>query len=254
MVSKYKNKNLLPLLAITALFLSVGLVNITQVSDSKVTKTQSVLSESDENKVEEVEIQSKDRKREEKKDEKKDENKEKEQKKIETEIKTENEQRLTTGKIEIDEVEDENEAKDDANDDKDEPEDKTKMESEFEQESETVSSDGSVNKFKFKLKTKTVNGKTIIETSSGEMEVKNNPEDSVDELINAGVIDTQISFEAKSNDNNKVEFEVQGVEIKKLLGLFEVSLPKTVTVDSETGTVINTNQNIWTRFLSMLSI
>lgn len=246
MVSKHK-KNLLPLLAITALFLSVSLVNFTQVSDSSLINNRGVLSDSDENKVEEI-------KKEEKKDEKKDENKEKEQKKVETKVKTENEQRLTTGKIEIDEVENENEAKNDAKDDKDEPEDKTEIESEFEQESETASSDGSVNKFKFKLKTRTVNGKTIIETANGEMEVKSSPEDSVDNLVNIGVLDTPTSFEAKTNNNSKIEFEVQGVEVKKLLGLFEVNLPKTVTVDSETGTVVNTNQNIWTRFLSILSI
>lgn len=227
MASKYKNKkNLLPLLAITVLFLSVGLVNFTQVSDSKVTSKQSVLSESDENKVEK-------------------------QERIESKINTENKQSLTTGKIEIDEVENEKEVKDDTNN---EINDKTETESEFEQESETASSDGSINKFKFKLKTRVVNGKTVIETTSGDMEIKNNPEDSVDNLVDTGVLDTPTSFEAKTNDNNKVEFEVQGVEIKKLLGLFEVSLPKIVTVDSETGNVINTSQNIWTKFLSLLSI
>lgn len=252
MVRKIVSKNILPLLAITTLVLSISLVNY---NDSKFLgnqSTQDVLSESDENKAEEI-------KNEEKKEEKKEDTKQVERKEVKKEeikekIEVKNEVKLTTGKIKVDEVEDEIEVKDDVNNDNDETDDKTKTESEFEQESETVSSDGTVNKFKFKLKTRTVNGKTIIETAKGEMEVKNNPEDSVDDLVNNGVLDTPTSFEAKTNNNNKVEFEVQGVEIKKLLGLFEVSLPKTVIVDSETGTITNTNQNIWTKFLSLLSI
>lgn len=242
------SKNFLPLLAVTVLVLSVGLINFSQVSDLKVTNRQNVLSDSDENKVEEI-----------KNEEKKEETKQVERKEVEKEetkekIETKSEVKLTTGKIKVDGVEDEDEAKNDLDDDKNETDNKTEEESEFEQESETVSSDGTVSKFKFKLKTKTVNGKTIIETAKGEMEVKNNPEDSMNDLVNDGVIDTPTSFEAKTNKDNKVEFEVQGVEIKRLLGLFEVNLPKTVTVDAETGDVVDSNQSIWTQFLSLLSI
>ena len=85
------------------------------------------------------------------------------------------------------------------------------------------------------------------------MEVENSPEEAVNSLVENEVLDTPTSFEAKTNDN-KVEFEVQGIEAKKLLGLFAVNLPKTVTVDAETGEVTSSNQNVWTRFLSLLSI
>lgn len=259
MAKRKLGKNTLPLLAITALVLSVALVNYDKSLVSNSNSTQSVLSESDENKVEEVKKEEKkeDIKQVEQKEEKrKEEKKEKKQEKVETKINAESAQKITTGKIKVDEIKDVNEVKDDIDidNDKDKTDDKTKTESEFEQESETVSSDGTVNKFKFKLKTRTVNGKTIIETAKGEMEVKSSPRDSVDNLVNNGILDTPTSFEAKTNDNNKIEFEVQGVEVKKLLGLFEVSLPKTVTIDSETGNVIDTNQSIWTQLLSLLSI
>ncbi|EKE04944.1 MAG: hypothetical protein ACD_19C00428G0006 [uncultured bacterium] len=265
MVKKYKNKqslllrskDLLSVLAITGILLSVGLVNFSQVSDSKVANTQSVLSESDENKVEENKTE--EIKKEQRKEMKRKENEEKKQEKIEVK----KEVRLTTGKIKIDNQEDGNEVEDlddaeDIDDDIDEVEDEiegeTELESEFESESETTSSDGTVNKFKLKLKTRTVNGKTLIETAAGEIETENSPDEAVSNLLDDGILDTPTSFEAKTNNDNKVEFEVQGVEIKKLLGLFEVNLPKTVTIDSETGVVTNTNQNIWTRFLSLLSI
>lgn len=196
MVKKYKNKNLLPLLAITAFFLSVGLVNFTQVSDSKVASTQSVLSKSDE-------------------DEDKDE----------VEIK--------------DEVKDE-------------------VESEFEQETETSvngeNESKSKSKFKLKVETKMVKGKPVVETNSGQKEVKNSPEDVANSLVEDKIIETPVSFEAKTNDKNEVQYEIQATEDKKFLGIFRVVLPKMLTISSETGEVVSTNQNAWTRFLSFLSI
>ena len=198
MAVKYKNRNLLPLLAITAFFLSVGLVNFTQVSDSKVASTQSVLSKSDEVRTEA-------------KVEDKDEDEDEVEVKEEVEIK--------------DEVEDE-------------------VESEFEQEIETeteaASADGKVNKFKLKVKEKTVDSKKV--------------EDTVNNLVDDNVLDTPISYEVKTDEKNVVKYEVQGTEDKRFLGIFKVVLPKMLTVSATTGEVISSDQNIWTRFLSFLSI
>lgn len=216
----------IPLLLIAVAVLAISFSNYKNVYKTN-SSNKSVLSESDESKKEET-------------------------KELNLEKNKDN-QELSVEKEEIEEVEDVEEAEN-VEDVEEEIDDDVNVESEFEQESETISSDGTVNKFKFKLKTKKVNGKTVIETANGNMEIKNNPEDSVENLVNAGILDTPTSFEAKTNDNNKIEFEVRGVEIKKLLGLFEVSLPKTVTVDSETGNVVNSNQSIWIKFLSLLSI
>ncbi len=209
MAVKKVSKNLLPLLAITALFLSVSLVNYTLISDSKVKNTQSVLSESIE-KEDNIET----------KDTKNDVAKQEEPERIEEPKKVES----SSGEIEI------------------------------ENESETASADGKINKFKLKIKSKTVNGKTIVETASGEMEIGNKPEDAVNNLVDDNILDTPTSFEAKTSDKNKVKYEIQGIEVKKLLGLFEINLPKIVTVDADTGDVVNSSQSIWTKFLSLLSI
>jgi len=247
-----RNKNLLPLLAVTVLVLSFALVNYSEFMTSKVENTQSVLSKSDEKRDENEE---QDKVEEKKQERERTETKNEEKKEIKEEVKKE----ISSGRIKIDpiivvkrnegsenevEVEDSVESDDGV---------KEEIETEFEQESETASPDGTVNKFKLKIKTKTVAGKTIIETASGEMEVENSPEEAVNSLVENEVLDTPTSFEAKTNDN-KVEFEVQGIEAKKLLGLFAVNLPKTVTVDAETGEVTSSNQNVWTRFLSLLSI
>lgn len=253
-----RNKNLLPLLAFTVLVLSFALVNYSEFMTSKVENTQSVLSKSDEKRDENEEDKVEEKKQEREGTETKNE----EKKEVKEEVKKE----ISSGRIKIDpiitvkrsentenetEIEDENETEDE---DSIEDADDNEIETEFEQESETASPDGTVNKFKLKIKTRTVAGKTIIETASGEMEVENSPEEAVNSLVENEVLDTPTSFEAKTNDNNKVEFEVQGVEAKKLLGLFAVNLPKTVTVDAETGEVTSSNQNVWTRFLSLLSI
>ena len=55
------------------------------------------------------------------------------------------------------------------------------------------------------------------------------------------------------NENDKVEFEFKGVEAKKFLGLFNVNLPKTITVDANTGEVLSNKQTVWTKFLNLLS-
>ena len=240
-----RNRNLLPLLAFTVLVLSFSLVSYSDFLSSKVINTQDVLSESDE------------RKEEEKKEEKKEvkelkrvEVKNEEKKEVKEEIKKE----ISSGRIKIDPVITVKRSENTENVVENETEAEDETETEFEQESETASPDGTVNKFKLKIKTKTVAGKTIIETASGEMKVENSPEEAVNSLVENEVLDTPTSFEAKTNDNNKVEFEVQGIEVKKLLGLFAVNLPKTVTVDAETGDVTSSNQSVWTRFLSLLSI
>ncbi len=256
------NKNLLPLLAFTVLVLSVGVIryNDTLVMSDK--NTQSVLSESDEKDSED------ERKTDEKSVEKEEEKKNEDSNEIKKETESRKESTVSVDKrdsirttekpkvkLEIvkveDSTEDEIEIENDEAEVSNEIEDE--FESEFEQESETASADGTVNKFKLKLKTRTVAGKTIVETEAGEVEVENNPDEVINNLVSAGLLDNPTSFEAKTN-NNSVEFEIQGTESKKFLGIIDVVIPKMLTISSETGEVVSMNQNVWSRILSLLSI
>lgn len=250
-------KNTLPLLAITALFLSVALVNYDKSLVSNSNSTQSVLSESDENKEDEK----KEEKVEEKKEVRNEERKQEEKRsgetirienkgtrvKIEVKNRVSNRNEIKIEDDDIDEVEidDESETEDEIDDEQEE---------EFEEESEITLPDGSVNRFKLKIKTRTTAGKTIIETASGEVEVENDPEETVNNLVENGLIDNPTSVEIKENQREKVEFEIQGTDSKKFLGIFKVVIPKTITVSSETGEVVSTNQNVWSRIISLLSI
>ena len=248
MVKNRLGKNTLPLLAITTLLLSIALVNYDKSLVSGDKSTQSVLSESDENEDRE------DRSDEDEGEEEKEEIRETERVE-EREIKNETKKlnaRTETIKVE-EEIEIEEDFDDDDSDlDQDELEDE--VETEFEEESEIASSDGTVSKFKLKIKTRTVAGKTIVETASGEVEVEKDPDDTINQLVDSGIIDEPVSFEAKVNNREKVEFEIQGTDSKKFLGIFNVVIPKLITVSSETGEVISTNQNIWSRILSLLSV
>lgn len=259
MVKSKLGKNTLPLLAITALLLSVALVNYDQSLVANSNNTQSVLSESDESEDRSDEDKSEEDKKEDEKQEDREETstRNRETERVEKrEVKKETKSlnaKPETIKVE-EEIEIEEEDINDGQSNSDNDSSDNEVESEFEQESETTSSDGAVNRFKLKIKTKTVAGKTIVQTASGEVEVENSPEDAINSLVENGLIDEPLSFEAKVNNREKVEFEIQGTDSKRFLGIFNVVIPKTLTVSSETGEVVSTNQNVWSRILSLLSI
>ncbi len=273
MAKRKLGKNTLPLLAITALVLSVALVNYDKSLVSNSSSTQSVLSESDENKEDvkkEEKVEEKNREKVETKNEvRKEEKKEIQRLDVSSgkiRINSRIEVKSNSGNNSIDDIDDDSNDDDDVDevdiDDEnevedeieDEDEDEDGTETETEEESETVSPDGTVNRFKLKIKTRTTAGKTIIETASGEVEVENNPEDTVNDLVENGLIDNPTTIEVKENEREKVEFEIQGTDSKKFLGIFKVVIPKTITVSSETGEVVSTNQNVWSRIISLLSI
>jgi hypothetical protein len=265
MAKQKLNKNVLPLLAVTALLLSVSLVNYNDSVLIGSKSTQGVLSESDENKEEDKKDEDRGDDNNSKDSEKVEKSRDKEKERIEvrsvdstrkveptrkaepTRKPEYKENRLKLDVKENLEVKEKERSETEVKDDSDQ-----EMESEFEQETETVSADGTVSKFKLKAKFKTLNGKTLVETSAGEVEVENSPEDAVNDLIADGVIDTPLEFEVKS-ENEKVEFEFKGVEAKRFLGLFDVKLPKTITVDANTGEVLSNKQTVWIKFLNLLS-
>lgn len=254
-----KNKSLLPLLAITTLLLSIGIVRYKQPLLLGNKSSQSVLSDTDEIKSEERDNSGKgeDKVETENKTEKKEEvRKTEERKTIEVKKVESRETPKSTekpkSKIEI--VEDKSDSDNDEDVKNDEIETESETEVEVEQKNDQTANDDTLSKFKLKIKTRTVAGKTVVETESGEVEVENNPEDSINNLVDGEVLDIPLSFEAKTNDKNEVEFEIQGVEDKKLFGLFDLKLMKTVTVNSTTGEVVSTKQDLWNQVLNLLSI
>lgn len=197
-----QSKNLLPLLAVTALMLSVGLANFTQISDSKIVNTQSVLSKSDE---------------------KEDEN----------EIENTGKEKEKDKQMVRERIENKNEVK---------KEEKKEISNEDQELDDDISLD--VKEIKLKIEDKDKNNKFD--------DVKIQPEVALQNVLDEGEIDDNISIDIK-NDNEKSEYQIEGVEKKKFLGIFNMSLPKTVTIDAITGEVATSKQNVWSRFLNFLS-
>lgn len=248
----YGGKNILPLLAITVLVLSFSLISYQKNIVSNNRSKQAVLSDFDEKETEDDRRDDKEEDRNnnetrEIKNKSEEERRESERIEIRNNDETENSS-MKSKKMEIVRIEDKDE--DNAEYEADEMED---QELEIEQESETELIDGTVNRFKLKIKTRTVAGKTIVETAKGEMEVEKDPNEVINNLVKNGLLDTPISFEAKAN-NSKIEYEIQGTDSKRLLGIFEIVIPKLLTVSAETGEVVSSGYDLWPRFLNLLSI
>ncbi len=59
--------------------------------------------------------------------------------------------------------------------------------------------------------------------------------------------------QVKVEDKNTMINRETVVESKRILGLFKVNVAKSVTVDVDSGEVIETKRSLWNRFLNLLS-
>lgn len=148
---------------------------------------------------------------------------------------------------------------------------------EFEQENEVEVMDGTEktkvkirsgeNKFefeqegaKFSVKSNfplTVNPTTrelTVTTPAGSKVVTILPQQAVSNMLASGVITATNSVDLKTESDGKLSYNIDGEKSKKLLGVFEVAVPKKLVVSAETGQVLIVNQSIFSRILDFLSI
>lgn len=106
-------------------------------------------------------------------------------------------------------------------------------------------------------------GVLSVETPNGVKEVTVLPETAIDNLLNGNVIDSILSSSTATQSGQEVGFEetedgklayvIDGATRERLLGLFDVYIPKTVTVSSEDGGVIDVAVSPLNRILDLLS-
>lgn len=115
----------------------------------------------------------------------------------------------------------------------------------------------------FNIATKTF----TVETPNGEKTVNVLPDEAVQKLIenkvfsnvqttastNAEGKTTQTSQVQLTELNNKPVYEVEGTSQQKLLGFFTVGIQKKTFVSAESGDVVSTDQNVFSRFLDTIS-
>lgn len=107
-----------------------------------------------------------------------------------------------------------------------------------------------------------------ITTPAGTKDVNVLPNKAVESLISSRVLSNVLSESSSeatnsanpttviglTTQNSEPVFQVQGVKEKRLLGIFPVAFPKTVTVSAQTGQVLNTQESLINKFLESLSI
>ncbi len=102
-----------------------------------------------------------------------------------------------------------------------------------------------------------VNPKTrelTIETPQGPKVVAILPQTAVDNMLSAGILSTTSNVEFETASDGSMTYKIDGNDNKKFLGLFAVSISKTVNVSAQTGQVVGVNQSSTSKILDILSI
>lgn len=173
------------------------------------------------------------------------------------------------------ETEDEVENEDEENETP-EPEESPEPE-EFEEESEIEVKDGTnevkikvrsgKNKFEFQQEgTKisvesnfplSVNPDTkelTVTTPAGSRVVAILPQQAVDNMLANGMVTTTTGVDLKMETDGSLSYDIDGTKNEKLLGVFDVAVPKNLVISAETGQVLTVNQSTFSRILDFLSI
>ena len=119
---------------------------------------------------------------------------------------------------------------------------------EFEFEAEGVSA-----RSNFPVSVNSETNELIITTPSGERVVTVLPDQAVENMIENGVIDQSLSIEIQDGQT-EVEYEIDGVDEQKLLGLFRIAIARRARVSAENGEVLSVEQDLLSRFLDFLSV
>lgn len=99
-----------------------------------------------------------------------------------------------------------------------------------------------------------------ITTPSGSHPVAILPETAADKLVENGVVETVLKDDSGRNDvrvsadaNGEPIYTVKGLEVKKLLGLFNVNVEKIAQVSMTDGSIVKIDQSFVSKLLDFLS-
>ncbi len=98
-----------------------------------------------------------------------------------------------------------------------------------------------------------------INTPAGIRTVAILPDSAVENMIAAGVIDRVVGangqiVQIKVGEDGNIEYEIIGARDARLLGLFNVAIPRTVNVSAQTGNLVGVNESFFSQLLDVLSI
>lgn len=115
---------------------------------------------------------------------------------------------------------------------------------------------------KFPISFNVANKTFSVQTSNGTKEIAVLPDQAVEKLLQNKII-SKLAGESQNGQtstgvqltefNNEPVFEVKGSSDQKMFGFFPVSVAKTSVVSAQTGELVTTNQNIFSRFVDAIS-
>lgn len=93
-----------------------------------------------------------------------------------------------------------------------------------------------------------------VTTPAGSRVVAILPQQAVDNMLANGMVTTTTGVDLKMETDGSLSYDIDGTKNEKLLGVFDVAVPKNLVISAETGQVLTVNQSTFSRILDFLSI
>lgn len=106
----------------------------------------------------------------------------------------------------------------------------------------------------FPLSVDSVTRELTVTTPAGSKVVAVLPQQAIDNMLAAGIVTFTSGVDLKTEPDGSLSYNIDGTKNEKLLGVFDVAIPKNLIVSAQTGQVLIVNQSIFSKVLDFLSI
>lgn len=106
----------------------------------------------------------------------------------------------------------------------------------------------------FPLSVDSATRELTVTTPSGSKTVAILPQQAIDNILASGIVSTTTEIDLKTESDGSLSYNIDGTKNEKLLGIFDVVVPKNLIVSTETGQVLTVNQSTFSKILDFLSI
>jgi len=93
-----------------------------------------------------------------------------------------------------------------------------------------------------------------VTTPAGSKVVAVLPRQAVDNMLAAGIVTSTSGVDLKTESDGSLSYNIDGTKNEKLLGIFDVAIPKNLIVSAQTGQVLTVNQSTFSKILDFLSV
>ncbi len=94
----------------------------------------------------------------------------------------------------------------------------------------------------------------MVTTPAGSRVVAILPEQAINNMLAAGIVTSTSGVDLKTESDGSLSYNIDGIKSEKLLGVFDVAVPKNLIVSAQTGQVLTVNQSIFSKIIDFLSI